>query len=90
MLTVAIGTSSRTYVVVETTAPAAADGFGTLELHEYTPLNGGRYVAVAREHLTWQTQRYGSGLHAATIHDEPAWDESLQRLFWARLTGQEG
>jgi hypothetical protein len=74
MLTVTIGTITRTSVVVETSAPAAYDGVGTLALHKDTPLNGGRSVAVVREHLAWQTSRDGSGLQAVTVHDESTWD----------------
>jgi hypothetical protein len=87
MLTVTIGTITRTYVVVETTATVAADGVDTLAIQEYAPLTG-RYVAVPREAMAWQTARDGSGLWSWTVHDEPAWDEALQRWLGDRLTGQ--
>jgi len=84
MITVTIGSITKTYVLVETTAPKDYDGFGTFTINAIGPK---RWVLIEQEHFTWQTQRYGSGLHGHTVHDgEHLLKAAAQRL-WARLTG---
>lgn len=54
-------------VELVTAAPKAFDGFGTFTTAEQDTakgdIPGGRRVRVYREHLDWQTKRYGSGLY---------------------------
>ena len=59
--------------VAYTTAPAAYDGFGTVELVQVagTDQQGRviRKVGIRPEHGEWQTQRYGSGMHLTVAED---------------------
>ncbi len=70
----AVPVADRTELrVVYTTAPAAYDGHGTVELTQVagTDQQGRviRKVGIRPEHGEWQTQRYGSGMHL-TVAEE--------------------
>ena len=62
-------------VEIETSASAAYDGFGTMEIgkriEEYPGhLRGTRVVSVLSENLEWQMARYQSGSHYAKMTKE--------------------
>lgn len=58
-----------------TSAPEAYDGFGTKTLavvgRDRQSGNPVRKVAVENDHMDWQTQRYGSGMHRFTHPQTP-------------------
>jgi len=70
----AVPVAPRKDRVVYTTATAVYDGFGTVTLAENvgTDRRGCtiRKVGISPEHWEWQTQRYGSGMHAAVEESE--------------------
>ena len=89
-LDVKIGTFERSYILAETNAPIAYDGFGTLEIYSSAPAAGSdgkdpsRYVLCDVDHVVWQEGRYRSGLHTFEIPDEDisswAQDNLFQRM----------
>jgi hypothetical protein len=65
-------------VELVTSAPEQYDGFGTttVERLPYRTRGGGdlRRVRVQAQHLTWQSQRYASGLHLRVpLAEWPEW-----------------
>ncbi len=86
-ISVTIGHITKTYVLVETTAPIEYDGFGTFTINALGPK---RWVLIEQEHFTWQTMRYGSGLHGHTVcHGKHLLRAAMQRL-WERLVTPQG
>ncbi len=83
MISVTIDSCTKTYVMAETTAPSEYDGFGTFTIHAIGPK---RWVLIEEEHLSWQTQRYASGLHGHTICDGQHLLKAAVARLWARLT----
>jgi hypothetical protein len=69
--------------MAETTAPVDYDGFGTFTIHAHSPQ---RWVLIEQEHVTWQTQRYASGLYPHKIFDEDHMIQGAIKHLWARLT----
>lgn len=78
-VTVQIGHRTHEYVAVETTAPPSYDGFGTTTIKsvpvEEGAIGGTRWVVhrlvlVEKPMLTWQVERYASGLHLAESETE--------------------
>ncbi|MEE9612556.1 MAG: hypothetical protein V3W19_14980 [Desulfatiglandales bacterium] len=65
---VQIGEWSRTYLPHWTNAPAAYDGFGTLQLYDGKDK---RLVLIVDHHVDWHIQRYGSGGYRAWPIDRP-------------------
>jgi len=67
-----------------TTAPAAYDGFGTVELSPEvgTDMRGRplRLVVIQPDHLDWQLSRYSSGLHVACSREEAKRWPDLYRM----------
>jgi hypothetical protein len=68
-------------VVTYTTAPVAYDGFGTETLAVVGTLKGKevRKVDTPEQHVEWQRQRYGSGLHYAL--SQAQFDDLIQYAF---------
>ena len=92
-ITVQIGTTTVTYVIAATTAPAAYDGFGTFTLTSMGADDRGkalRLVLIRQEHLQWQTMRYSSALEGWTVeagrydYFDPACLD-VEGLLWERL-----
>ena len=84
-MTVAIDGETVTYLVAQTTAPRAYDGFGTLSLADtYGPSGESvRVVLIREEHFAWQNGRYNSGLFYATHFDK----QHIADELWKRLAG---
>ena len=77
---------TKMYVLVETTAPTAYDGFGTFTINALGPK---RWVLIEQEHFTWQTQRYASGLHGHTVCDGKHLLRAAVQRLWERVVAQE-
>lgn len=79
---VMIGKFEAEYVLYNTKAPAAYDGFGTISLDTHS---GGRTVAIQVRNEEWQTMRYRSGLHQAEKLDDPGMDVWLADMLLNRM-----
>ena len=53
---------SNDYIITQTRAPMAYDGFGTICCVQFE--DGSREVAILKEHYKWQTERYASGCYS--------------------------
>lgn len=60
-ITVRIGSVERSFELWATNAPRSYDGFGTFTVRTGEGFRPERHVLIDKEHVTWQTQRYGSG-----------------------------
>lgn len=87
MINVTIGSVSKTYVLMETTAPAVDDGFGTITINAIGPK---RWVLIEQAHCSWQTQRYGSGVHGHRVCDGTHREHAAIERLWERLIGRKG
>jgi hypothetical protein len=78
-----LGGTSINHEILDTSAPADYDSFGTFTICEGEV----RTVAVRVEHRHWQTMRYSSGNHFArpTEHDR----SHIVDVLWRRLQGWE-
>lgn len=84
--TIAIGSRSETFVLIQTNAPKAYDCGGAIELYDGT--HGTvveRYVLIPEDQLDWQRGRNGSGLHSV-VTDNLLLDETdIARTLWRRM-----
>lgn len=76
---VQLGDEPVNYVLGQTTAPQAYDGFGTISVLKTQDV---RIVLVREEHFTWQNGRYNSGMFYLTPYENR--DGVIQHL-WARF-----
>jgi hypothetical protein len=73
-----------TFYALDTDAPRDYDGFGTIEVADYSyEKHVNRTVLVRDEYYDWQTMRYASGMHvfAATEHDV----KHIEAELWKRV-----
>jgi hypothetical protein len=86
-----IGQDECVFVVKQTNAPQAYDGFGTFAVYEYGPENSAdflRIVLIREEHLSWQLPRYSSGMHTATDCDLIT-ESDVAEILWKRIALRE-
>lgn len=90
-----LGDTEINYVLCLTSAPQSYDGFGTFALQDYDrhPMEKDvrtphRVVLVREEHLQWQMDRNGSGMHRT---EEIDWitQAQLRDLLYERMIGKD-
>ena len=64
-----IGSWSRSYAIIDTSAPKVYDSNSTIEVFKYEDDNGKyrRIVLISEDDLEWHRGRYASGMHDCTL-----------------------